>query len=77
VIEELTKCYVSVYGRTVSIIGEVTEAKLAMEAIDDARVREPAPLGLQHAPAGEDEEEDGPRCSSGRTSLPRPSLSSS
>jgi len=33
VIEELTKCYVSVYGRTVSIIGEVTEAKLAMEAI--------------------------------------------
>jgi ribosomal RNA assembly protein len=33
VIEELTKCYVSVYGRTVSIIGEITEAKLAMEAI--------------------------------------------
>ncbi len=33
VIEELTKCYVSVYGRTVSIIGEVTEAKLAKEAI--------------------------------------------
>ncbi|MGD0638752.1 MAG: KH domain-containing protein [Nitrososphaerales archaeon] len=33
VIEELTKCYVSVYGRTVSIIGEITEAKLAKEAI--------------------------------------------
>jgi ribosomal RNA assembly protein len=33
VIEELTKCYVSVYGRTVAIIGEVTEAKLAKEAI--------------------------------------------
>ncbi len=32
-IEELTKCYVSVYGRTVAIIGEVTEAKLAKEAI--------------------------------------------
>ena len=34
VIEELTKCYVSVYGRTVAIIGEVTEAKLAKEAIE-------------------------------------------
>jgi ribosomal RNA assembly protein len=33
VIEELTKCQVSVYGRTVAIIGEVTEAKLAKEAI--------------------------------------------
>jgi ribosomal RNA assembly protein len=33
VIEELTKCYVSVYGRTVAIIGEATEAKLAKEAI--------------------------------------------
>jgi ribosomal RNA assembly protein len=34
VIEELTKCYVSVYGRTVAIIGDVTEAKLAKEAIE-------------------------------------------
>lgn len=33
VIEELTKCYVSVYGRTVAIIGEITEVKLAKEAI--------------------------------------------
>ncbi|MDA4132505.1 MAG: KH domain-containing protein [Thaumarchaeota archaeon] len=33
VIEELTKCSVSVYGRTVAIIGEATEAKLAKEAI--------------------------------------------
>lgn len=33
VIEELTKCQVSVYGRTVAIIGEVSEAKLAKEAI--------------------------------------------
>ncbi|MGA2200306.1 MAG: KH domain-containing protein [Nitrososphaerales archaeon] len=33
VIEELTKCYVSVYGRTVAIIGDVTESKLAKEAI--------------------------------------------
>jgi ribosomal RNA assembly protein len=33
VIEELTKCYVSVYGRTVAIIGEVTEVKLAEESI--------------------------------------------
>jgi ribosomal RNA assembly protein len=33
VIEELTKCYVSVFGRTVAIIGEVTEVKLAKEAI--------------------------------------------
>jgi ribosomal RNA assembly protein len=34
VIEELTKCYVSVYGRTVAIIGEVTEAKLAKDAVE-------------------------------------------
>jgi ribosomal RNA assembly protein len=34
VIEELTKCYVSVYGRTVAIIGEVTEVKLARDAIE-------------------------------------------
>ena len=34
VIEELTKCYVSVYGRTVSIIGEATEAKLAKDAVE-------------------------------------------
>jgi ribosomal RNA assembly protein len=33
VIEELTKCQVSVYGRTVAIIGEATETKLAKEAI--------------------------------------------
>ncbi len=33
VIEELTKCQVSVYGRTVAIIGDVSEAKLAKEAI--------------------------------------------
>jgi ribosomal RNA assembly protein len=33
VIEELTKCYVSVYGRTVAIIGEITEVKLAKDAI--------------------------------------------
>ncbi len=33
VIEELTQCYVSVYGRTVSIIGEVAEAELAAEAV--------------------------------------------
>jgi ribosomal RNA assembly protein len=33
VIEELTQCYVSVYGRTVSIIGEVAEAQLAAEAV--------------------------------------------
>jgi ribosomal RNA assembly protein len=32
-IEELTKSYVSVYGRTVAIIGEVGEAKLAKDAV--------------------------------------------
>jgi len=32
-IEELTKCYVSVYGRTVAIIGEAGEAKLAKDAV--------------------------------------------
>ncbi len=34
VIEELTKCYISVYGRTVAIIGEVTETKLAKDAVE-------------------------------------------
>ena len=34
VIEELTKCYISVYGRTVAIIGEVSETKLAKDAIE-------------------------------------------
>lgn len=34
VIEELTRCQLSVYGRTVSIIGEVSEAKLARDAVD-------------------------------------------
>lgn len=33
VIEDLTKCSVSVYGRTVAIIGEPTEIKLAGDAI--------------------------------------------
>ena len=33
VIEELTRCYVSVYGRTVSIIGDAVEAQLAAEAV--------------------------------------------
>lgn len=33
VIEELTKCYVSVYGRTVCIIGEVAQVQLATEAV--------------------------------------------
>lgn len=33
VIEELTHCYVSVYGRTVSVLGEASEAQLAAEAI--------------------------------------------
>jgi ribosomal RNA assembly protein len=33
VIEELTKCHVSVYGRTVSIIGEASEVQLAAEAV--------------------------------------------
>jgi ribosomal RNA assembly protein len=34
VIEELTKCYISVFGRTVAIIGEVSEAKLARDAVE-------------------------------------------
>jgi ribosomal RNA assembly protein len=34
VIEDLTKCSVSVYGRTVAIIGEASEAKLAKDAVD-------------------------------------------
>jgi ribosomal RNA assembly protein len=33
VIEELTSCYLSVYGRTVSIIGEADEVKLASDAV--------------------------------------------
>ncbi len=33
-IEELTKSYISVYGRTVAIIGDVGEAKLAKDAVD-------------------------------------------
>ncbi len=33
VIEELTKCNLSVYGRTVSIIGEASEVQLAAEAV--------------------------------------------
>ncbi len=33
VIEELTRCYVSVYGRTVSIIGDPAEVQLAAEAV--------------------------------------------
>ncbi len=33
VIEELTHCYVSVYGRTVSVLGEASEAQLAAEAV--------------------------------------------
>ncbi len=33
VIEELTECYLSVYGRTVSIIGGATEIRLASEAV--------------------------------------------
>lgn len=33
VIEELTKCQVSVYGRTVAIIGDSSEIKLAKDAI--------------------------------------------
>jgi ribosomal RNA assembly protein len=33
VIEELTRCHVSVYGRTVAIIGEATEVQLAAEAV--------------------------------------------
>lgn len=34
VIEDLTKCSISVYGRTVAIIGEATEVKLAKDAVD-------------------------------------------
>ena len=33
VIEELTRCSLSVYGRTVSIIGEASEVQLASEAV--------------------------------------------
>ncbi|MDA4128654.1 MAG: KH domain-containing protein [Thaumarchaeota archaeon] len=33
VIEELTECYISVYGRTVSIIGGVSDIQLASEAV--------------------------------------------
>jgi ribosomal RNA assembly protein len=33
VIEELTQCYVSVYGRTVAIIGDLSEVGLAAEAV--------------------------------------------
>jgi ribosomal RNA assembly protein len=33
VIEELTHCYLSVYGRTVSIIGEASEVQLASDAV--------------------------------------------
>ncbi|MDA4125124.1 MAG: KH domain-containing protein [Thaumarchaeota archaeon] len=33
VIEELTQCHLSVYGRTVAIIGEATEVQLASEAV--------------------------------------------
>jgi ribosomal RNA assembly protein len=34
VIEELTKCNVSVYGKTVAIIGEPTEMRMAKDAIE-------------------------------------------
>jgi len=34
VIEELTKCYVSVYGKTVAIIGEPTDMRLAKDAVE-------------------------------------------
>ena len=34
VIEELTKCDVSVYGKTVAIIGEPSELRLAKEAVE-------------------------------------------
>src|SRR3989454_12747168 len=34
VIEELTGCYLSVYGRSVALIGEPTEMRLAMEAVE-------------------------------------------
>jgi ribosomal RNA assembly protein len=33
VIEELTRCHLSVFGRTVSIIGEASEVQLAAEAV--------------------------------------------
>lgn len=33
VIEELTRCHLSVYGRTVAIIGQASEAQLAAEAV--------------------------------------------
>jgi len=33
VIEELTRCHLSVYGRTVAIIGEASEVQLAAEAV--------------------------------------------
>ena len=33
VIEELTRCHLSVYGRTVAIIGEASEVQLASEAV--------------------------------------------
>jgi ribosomal RNA assembly protein len=33
VIEELTACYLSVYGRTVAIIGEADEVRLASDAV--------------------------------------------
>jgi len=33
VIEELTRCHLSVYGRTVAIIGEATEVQLAADAV--------------------------------------------
>jgi ribosomal RNA assembly protein len=33
VIEELTRCHLSVYGRTVSIIGEAPEVQLASDAV--------------------------------------------
>ena len=33
VIEELTACHISVYGRTVAIIGEASEVQLASEAV--------------------------------------------
>lgn len=33
IIEELTQCHLSVYGRTVSIIGEAAEVQLASEAV--------------------------------------------
>jgi ribosomal RNA assembly protein len=33
VIEELTRCYLSVYGRTVSIIGDAVEVQLAAAAV--------------------------------------------